>query len=75
VENLGLFILLVDGLGKLISLPNIFYLQEKNFCEESRILGLCGDDKQADVFHIDAKSASSPPSFLYQLGEISRECN
>ena len=56
----GLSILLVDGFGELILLHNICYLQENIFCEESKILGLCGDDRQADVYRIDSKTASSP---------------
>lgn len=58
VTNPGLAILLVDGLGKLILLHNLCYLQENLFCSETKILGLCGIKEKAEVYRIDSKSAS-----------------
>jgi hypothetical protein len=54
----GLTILTVNGLGKLVLLHNVSYLQENLFCSESKVLGLCREGNQADVFRVDSKSAT-----------------
>jgi hypothetical protein len=48
-----------NGFGNLILLHNICYLQENLFCNEAKVLGLCGDESQAEVYRIDSKSAST----------------
>jgi len=58
-KNPGLAMLLVNGFGKLTLLHNVSYLQENLFCNEAKILGLCGDDSQAEVYRIDPKSAAN----------------
>jgi hypothetical protein len=58
-KNPSLAILAVNGFGKLVLLHNVSFLQENLFCSESKVLGLCGDDAQADVYRIDPDSASS----------------
>jgi len=45
--------------GKLVLLHNVSYLQENIFCTEAKVLGLCGDDRQAEAYRIDSKSAST----------------
>jgi len=62
-KNPGLSILVVDGFGKLVLLHNVSYLKENVFCSESQILGLCGDNSQAEVLHIDSNSASTQNEF------------
>ncbi len=59
-KNPGLATLLVNGFGKLTLLHNVSYLQENLFCNEAKILGLCGDDSLAEVYRIDPKSATIP---------------
>ena len=49
----------MDGFGKLVLLHNVSYLQENIFCTEAKVLGLCGDDRQAEAYRIDSKSAST----------------
>jgi len=63
-KNPGLSNLLVDGFGKLDLLHNVSYLQEKIFCAEAKVSGLCGDDHQAGVYRIDSKSASTSLELL-----------
>jgi hypothetical protein len=58
-KNPGLALLVVNGFGKLVLLHNVSYLQENIFCNEAKVLGLCGDGCQAEVYHIDPKSASA----------------
>ncbi len=55
--------LVVNGFGKLILLHNVSYLQENIFCAESKVLGLCGNDKQAEVYRIDPSSAARSIEF------------
>ena len=51
--------LVVNGFGKLTLLHNVNYLQENLFCNEANVLGLCGDESQAEVYRVDPKSAST----------------
>jgi hypothetical protein len=44
--------------SKLVLLHNVSYLQENLFCSEAKVLGLCGDGKEAEVYGIDPTSAS-----------------
>jgi hypothetical protein len=62
-KNPGLIMLVVNGFGKLILLHNVSYLQENIFCAESKVLGLCGNDKQAEVYRIDPSSAARSIEF------------
>jgi hypothetical protein len=57
-KNPGLSLLVVNGFGKLVLLHNVSYLQENLFCSEAKVLGLCGDGKEAEVYGIDPTSAS-----------------
>jgi len=59
VKNPGLTILLVDGFGKLVLLHNMNYLHKSLFCDEEKVLGLCGSGKHAEVFRVSPLSASS----------------
>jgi len=59
-KNPGLALLVVNGFGKLVLLHNVCYLQENIFCSEANVLGLTGEDSQAEVYRIDPKSASMP---------------
>jgi hypothetical protein len=58
-KNPGLAMLVVNGFGKLTLLHNVNYLQENLFCNEAKVLGLCGDESQAEVYRVDPKSAST----------------
>jgi hypothetical protein len=62
-KNPGLSLLVVNGFGKLVLLHNVSYLQENLFCSEAKVLGLCGDGKQAEVYRIDPTSASRALEF------------
>jgi len=62
-KNPGLAMLVFNGFGKLVLLHNVSYLQENIFCAESKVLGLCGDDKQAEVYRIDPSSAARSIEF------------
>jgi hypothetical protein len=44
-------------------LHNVCFLQQNIFCSESKVLGLCGDSNQADVYRIDPTSAARTQSF------------
>jgi hypothetical protein len=62
-KNPGLALLVVDGFGNLVLLHNANFLQENIFCSESKVLGLCGDGRQAEVYRIDPVSASKSIEF------------
>jgi hypothetical protein len=62
-KNPGLALLVVDGFGKLVLLHDVNFLQENIFCSESKVLGLCGDGRQAEVYRIDPVSASKSIEF------------
>ena len=58
-KNPGLAMLSVNGFGKLVLLHNMSYLHENIFCSEAKVLGLCGNDSQAEVYRDDLRSAST----------------